>query len=420
MKLRFLILVIFLAVIVPPAIPQQTQGPLSKNQVMTLVKAGMETPELVKLIHEHGVDFDLTDDYLQALTKAGAQDPVIQALHASRPKPLTEDQVVQLVAGHVPSQRASALVKQYGVDFMPDEEYFKTLRLAGADETLIAAVHEAGAAVTGELMVTTSPDAEVYLEGKLQGKANAQGEFALKIRPGAHALKVSLAGKRDFEQNVTLTVRQASKITAPLADLAGTVMVKTSPGAAVFLDDSSRGMADASGQLAMADVAPGSHELRISANGKKEYRENVSVAAGQKSAIEAILADFGWYLGTWSSTWSNLRGVHSNQGKIVFSNSGSGGIESYGLQMDGTYGPNVLRGTIVNPEEIRWEVYLDPRYGCCPSGWQPAISSEIGNDKRTMDIVVPSQWATEGDSRRGSRQRPNTYVLTKISDSQSH
>ena len=58
---------IFLGMTAGVGVSQQTQGPLSKNQVMALVKAGMETPELVELIHEHGIDFDLTDDYLQAV-----------------------------------------------------------------------------------------------------------------------------------------------------------------------------------------------------------------------------------------------------------------------------------------------------------------------------------------------------------------
>ena len=164
MKLRFLILIMSLAVIAGPGVPQQTQGPLSKNQVMALVKAGMETPELVKLIHEHGIDFDLSDDYLQALRQVEAQDPVIQALRAARPKPLTQEQVLELVAGHVPSQRAATLVKQHGIDFLPDEEYLKTLRLAGAEDTLIAALREASAAATAQLVVETSPNAEVYLD----------------------------------------------------------------------------------------------------------------------------------------------------------------------------------------------------------------------------------------------------------------
>jgi hypothetical protein len=421
MKLRILIIfILFLAIIAQPARPQQTAKPLGKEQVTDLVKAGMETPELVKLIREHGVDFDLTDDYLQTLRNAGAQEPVIQALRAVRPKLLSKEQVLQLVAGHVPSERAAALVQQHGIDFQADEQYFDTLRLAGGDDTLIAALREASAAVTGEMVVTTSPNAEVYLDGELLGKADAQGELTIKSKLGPHALKVTLSGRKDFELNVTLALVKGTKITARLEDLAGTVVIQTSPGAAVFIDDSSRGKTDAKGQLAIPEVAAGSHELRVSASGKKEYRQTVKVVAGQESAIEATLEDIEWYLGTWTSSWSNASGLHLDQGKIVFSKSDSGQIESEGFQSDGNYGRNVFRGTLVNPGEIRWEVYLDPRLGCCPSGWQPVISSEISSDKRTMKILVPSQWATETDSRRGSRQKPNTYVLIKTSDSQSH
>ncbi len=215
MKFRFLILIMFLAVITQPAGPQQGNGPLGKDQVMDLVKAGMETPELVKLIHEHGIDFDLSDDYLQALRNAGAQDPVIQALRAAKPKPLTKEQVLQLVAGGVPSERAATLVKQHGIDFLADERYLATLRLAGADDTLIAAVREARAAATAQLVVETSPNAEVYLDGELQGRANAQGELTMIAKLGAHALKVSLNGKKDFEQSVTLAGRQATPDRGP-------------------------------------------------------------------------------------------------------------------------------------------------------------------------------------------------------------
>jgi formylglycine-generating enzyme required for sulfatase activity len=258
---------------------------------MNLVKAEMPTPQLVKLIHEHGIDFDLTDDYLQALRSAGAQDPVIQALRAARPKPLTEEQVMKLVAGGVPPERAATLVKQHGIDFVADEEYLKTLRLAGADDTLIAAVREAGKAVTAELVVATSPDAEVYLDGELKGHADGRGELAIKSKPGAHAVKVSLKGKKDFEQSVTLAARQTTKIEARLEDLPGSIRVQTSAGAEVFLDNSSRGSADGSGQLVIPDVSPGSHELRVTARGKREFRQGITVSSGQESRFDAVLAE---------------------------------------------------------------------------------------------------------------------------------
>jgi len=198
--------------------PPGAQKPLGKNQIIDLVKAGMDSEELAKTVQERGIDFDLSDDYLEALRKAGAQDVLIKALRALKPRPLTKEQVLQLVVGGVASQRAAVLVKQRGIDFMPDEEYLETMRVAGAEEVLLAALRTAGEAATVELVVETSPNAEVYLDGELKGRANAQGELAVKSKLGAHTLKVSLARKKDFEKRVTLAGGQGAKIEARLED----------------------------------------------------------------------------------------------------------------------------------------------------------------------------------------------------------
>jgi formylglycine-generating enzyme required for sulfatase activity len=78
-----------------------------------------------------------------------------------------------------------------------------------------------------------------------------------------------------------------------LADLPGRILIHSSVGAEVFLDSASRGRTDASGELALADVPRGAHEVRISAPGKKEYRQNITVPAGQEAKIDAPLADLG-------------------------------------------------------------------------------------------------------------------------------
>ncbi len=219
MKLHFLILVLLLAVVTQPALPQEANVPLGKDQVLDLVKFGLDSGELAKRIKERGIDFEPTDDYLATLSQAGAQEAVIHALREARPKPLTREQVGKLVAGGVPSQRAVMLVKQHGIDFVADERYLQTLRVAGGDDALIAALRQASAAVTAELVVSTSPNAQVFLDGELQGHANAQGDLTIKSKPGAHALKVTLAGKNDFEQSVTLAAQQATKIQARLEDI---------------------------------------------------------------------------------------------------------------------------------------------------------------------------------------------------------
>jgi formylglycine-generating enzyme required for sulfatase activity len=214
MKLYMLILILFLAVVAQSALPQQASAPLTKGQVMDLVKFGMDSAELANRIKEHGIDFDPTDDDLEALRKGGAQEAVIRAIREVKPKPLTREQVGELVAGGVPSERAVTLVKQRGIDFLTDEEYVKTLRLAGGDDTLITALCEASAAAIAELVVVTSLDAEVYLDGVLQGRADAHCELAIRTRLGDHALKVSLAGWKDFDENVTLAAARGSKIEA--------------------------------------------------------------------------------------------------------------------------------------------------------------------------------------------------------------
>ena len=139
----------------PPAAPR----PLNKEQIMSLVEAGMENAQLAKKVEEHGIDFEPTADYLQALTKAGAQDVLIKALRDAHPQPLTKKQVLALVAGGVPSQRAAALVKQHGIDFVADDDYIQTLRVAGAEDTLIEAVNAAGAATKAQRPAKTAPGA---------------------------------------------------------------------------------------------------------------------------------------------------------------------------------------------------------------------------------------------------------------------
>jgi formylglycine-generating enzyme required for sulfatase activity len=204
-----------------PARPQETEKlkPLNQNQVMELVKAGMDSAELAAKVKQDGIDFGPTDDYLQALRAAGAQDVLIEALRAQRPEPLTREQVLGLVAGKVPSHRVALLVEQRGIDFVPDADYLETLRVAGAEEEALAALRAAGEAVTAQLEIETSPNAEVYLDGQLAGRAGADGRFTAKSKPGEHTLRVPLTGKRGFEQKFTLTAGQVNKSAAALADL---------------------------------------------------------------------------------------------------------------------------------------------------------------------------------------------------------
>jgi formylglycine-generating enzyme required for sulfatase activity len=194
------------------------EQPLAQDEIMDLVEAGMDNTELAKKVDRLGINFEPTEQYLEALRKAGAQDVLIEALRNANPQPLSKEQILRLVAGGVPSERAASLVKQHGIDFVADDKYLRELTVAGADSTLIGAVRTASSAVSGELLVETSPGATVYLDGETQGQADTKGELDVRAKLGPHTLKVSLAGKADFQQSVTLSTREATRFAAPLQD----------------------------------------------------------------------------------------------------------------------------------------------------------------------------------------------------------
>jgi formylglycine-generating enzyme required for sulfatase activity len=149
------------------------------------------------------------------------------------------------------------------------------------------------------VVVETSPGAQVYLDDTFKGEASPQGRLIIENpKPGDHSLRVTLAGKKNYEQQVTVVAGQTANVQATLAELPGSLRVHTSPSAEVFLDDSSRGPADSAGQLVLQEVAAGSHALRVTAQGKREFRQSVTVLAGEEATIEARLEDVGPPTGT--------------------------------------------------------------------------------------------------------------------------
>jgi serine/threonine-protein kinase len=71
-----------------------------------------------------------------------------------------------------------------------------------------------------QIVVQTSPNAQVYLDDTFKGQVGRKGRLVIDDpKPGDHALRVSLARKKDFEQRVTVAAGQATTINAMLADI---------------------------------------------------------------------------------------------------------------------------------------------------------------------------------------------------------
>ncbi len=222
-------------------------------------------------------------------------------VQAQARKPYTKDAIVGMLKGQVAPQRVAVLARERGIDFEITPQVENELRRAGATAALLATLQELApkpskpAVPPGQparIIVVTSPSAQIYLDDTFQGQASPQGRLVIaNPAAGEHTLRVSLAGKKDSEKSISVVAGQVTTITATLVQLAGSIRVQTSAGAEVFLDNSSRGTTGQSGQLVIPDVTGGAHELRVSASGKKEYRENVAVVAGQETRVDAALAD---------------------------------------------------------------------------------------------------------------------------------
>jgi tetratricopeptide (TPR) repeat protein len=148
------------------------------------------------------------------------------------------------------------------------------------------------AAKSAQIAVETLPNARVYLDDIFKGEASPEGRLVIDDpKPGAHKLRVSLEGKQNFEKNITVEAAKTAVVKAALVDLPGDILVRSSPGAEVYLDNSERGSTGSNGELALSGIVPGSHELRVSAPGKKDYQLQVSVAAGREAVAQAPLED---------------------------------------------------------------------------------------------------------------------------------
>lgn len=150
------IFVSLLAIWLSPGLCTVARGqekPLNKDQVLALVHNQMGDEAGARAVEASGIDFEPTADFLNSLKKAGASDVFLQALRAAhQPKPagsaelskaLSQQQILELLSGDVPSSRVAMLVGERGLDFKPTDAYLKTLEEAGAESDLLDAMRAA-------------------------------------------------------------------------------------------------------------------------------------------------------------------------------------------------------------------------------------------------------------------------------------
>jgi hypothetical protein len=140
---------------------------------------------------------------------------------AKSAEPLNEQEVLELLAGGVPSARVATLVDQRGIVFTLTSEFEQTVRGAGGGEDVIAALRRASQRYaeslkprTGGLVIKSKPgEAQVYLNDAPKGMTSPEGEIRLPdLQPGTYNLRVSLLGYQSFEKAMTVAAGEAQTV----------------------------------------------------------------------------------------------------------------------------------------------------------------------------------------------------------------
>jgi tetratricopeptide (TPR) repeat protein len=199
-----------------PLFARPQQGPLTKDQVINMVKNRFGDKTGARSIEQRGIDFDPTPDFLESLKDVGASDVFIQALQrakhgsTSAKKPLGQVQGLALLGGQVASHRVAILVEDRGIDFDPKEDFIADVARAGGDEELQNALRAAkvvkAAGVSAE---ATAQEAEVRQHVSRSIEFSQKGQFpdaereiraALRLWPNNSTLLVDLASVLQYEE----------------------------------------------------------------------------------------------------------------------------------------------------------------------------------------------------------------------------
>jgi hypothetical protein len=183
---------------------------------------------------------------------------------------------------------------QHVVEVKKDQLSYKQIVTvaAGQQLKLTAQLQPAGPA-TGSLRVMTStPGAEVFLDGEDKGPANATIQ---NVAVGQHIVELRAQGFQAASQEVNVVAGEQrlarldlqAAVVAPVT--ARLRVVTAVPDAEIFLDGASAGHAP----LDRSDLAPGKHIVVVRARGYAEWKKEIDLDAATPTTLAADLSSTG-------------------------------------------------------------------------------------------------------------------------------
>lgn len=219
-----------------------------------------------------------------------------QPVLAQAPKGLSKEDVIKLLRAEVASRRIEALVEERGISFELTAEVEQELRGAGANSDLIEVVRaNSKPPAPAELVVESKPGgAEIFVDSRFLARTSSGGWAKISpIAPGRHDLRISAPGFDDFTRAIELQSGETLTINATLTkkkEPSPILFVNSNPaGANVYLDGKLIGATGVIGRLKIPDLEPGSHRVRVSAEGYVDFEQSVDLVSGKALTVTATL-----------------------------------------------------------------------------------------------------------------------------------
>jgi hypothetical protein len=130
--------------------------------------------------------------------------------------------------------------------------------------------------------------AKVFLDGKQVG----EGRRVLvdPAPPGSHELRVEAEPYGSWSSKVTLQRGTVTPVEVAMRGNVAALEIRSDPaGARVWLDGKDAG----STPVTLEPLSPGSHSLRIRAEGRSEFLQTVVVEQGRRAAVDTMLVEEG-------------------------------------------------------------------------------------------------------------------------------
>lgn len=130
--------------------------------------------------------------------------------------------------------------------------------------------------ILGEADINSSPAmADIYIDGKKVGQTP---QLISDLMIGEHQYRLSRQGYADYSGMLTIREGETVQVNATLNNATQITVTSTNPNATLYIDGTAQGTASGT-----KNTSYGQHQIRLTADGWREYTTTISVSESQRS-----------------------------------------------------------------------------------------------------------------------------------------